>query len=180
MNIPVSSLSRVLLSVLFLFGTAYSLKAAAFIKFEGIEGESEIILGLHNDASDVLSWSWGVKPPESDRARGSGVADELNVTHYLDKSSPLLSLACLQGTIFSKVDLFVYRPISGGNGNIVQITLTGAKITSISTSGSSDEDRPVGDISLSFDSIRYIYNVYEGNTWVDSEIMTWDVEAGTP
>src|ERR1700704_5685866 len=71
-----------------------------FLDIEGIKGESKD--SKHKDTIDVLSWSWGMSQSGTAHMGGGAGAgkvsvQDINFTHYLDKSSPTLMLHCCNG-----------------------------------------------------------------------------------
>ena len=71
-----------------------------FLELEGIKGESKD--DKHKDQIDVLSWSWGMAQSGTAHMGGGAGAgkvsvQDLNFTHYIDKSSPILMLHCCNG-----------------------------------------------------------------------------------
>ena len=71
-----------------------------FLKLSAIKGESKDV--KHKDEIDVLSWSWGMSQSGTAHMGGGAGAgkvavQDLNFTHYIDKSSPTLMLHCCNG-----------------------------------------------------------------------------------
>ena len=57
----------------------------------------------HGQKIDVLAWSWGANNPSSMHGGGGGGTgkvnvDDLTITKWIDKSSPVLLKACCNGT----------------------------------------------------------------------------------
>jgi type VI secretion system Hcp family effector len=83
----------------------------AFIRFDGIEGESET-KGFEKQI-EVLSWSWGVSRQSVDDkgAPGEPAFESLTVVRRIDKASPQLMINTLKGESRTNVTLnmnFVY------------------------------------------------------------------------
>jgi type VI secretion system secreted protein Hcp len=88
----------------------------AFIKFDGIDGES--LDAKHKNWVDVLSFSWGVSQPHASSGQFTGhvVPEDFSFTHAVDKSSPKLMLACAQGDALKEVDVSFRKAGTGGGG----------------------------------------------------------------
>src|SRR5919197_1518553 len=73
--------------------SSYSMAVDMFLHVDGIKGESRD--AQHKDDIDVLAWSWGASNSGSAHMGGGGGSGKVNVqdlsiTKYVDKSSPLL------------------------------------------------------------------------------------------
>lgn len=96
------------------FGVCIGVPAhgAAYIKFDGIDGESKD--KRHSSWSDLSSFSQvlhlpGQLPARSARRRGDVVLEDLVCVKELDKSSPLLMEAICTGRVFPTVRIEVDR-----------------------------------------------------------------------
>ena len=81
-----------------------------FLKIDGIEGESTD--DKHKGWIEILSYSWGESQMVSRTASSSGGGtsarvdmQDLSVVKTLDKSSPLICLACAEGKHIKEVTL---------------------------------------------------------------------------
>jgi type VI protein secretion system component Hcp len=85
-GIPMPRRSTCFIALVALLFT-FSAHAAAFLKFDGVDGESQD--KAHKGWIDVVSWSWGESQPS---ARGSGKCDlqDIVVVKEVDKASPQL------------------------------------------------------------------------------------------
>jgi type VI secretion system secreted protein Hcp len=131
-----------------------------FIKIEGIPGESQD--SKHKDEIDILAWSWGASNSGSSHVGGGGGAGKVNVqdisiTKWYDKSSPLLLGKCCQGEHIPKATLTV-RKAGGEPLEYITIVLSDLLVSSVSTGGSGGEDRLTENISLNFAKfdVKYI------------------------
>lgn len=100
--------------------------AAAYIKFDGVDGESTSV--DHKDWIIIESMSWG--------ASGGGGAGKVSfkdftITHRIDKASPKLFLACATGQHIPKVTLSVTRMVNEKEVEYYRIILTDVLITSM-------------------------------------------------
>lgn len=81
---------------------------------------------------------------------------DLSFTHYLDASSSDLQLATLNGKHFPEAKLIVRK--AGENPlDYITITMTDLLVTSVSTGGSSGEDRITENVSLNFAKVKLEY-----------------------
>ncbi|MCA9172821.1 MAG: type VI secretion system tube protein Hcp, partial [Planctomycetales bacterium] len=81
---------------------------AAYIKFDGVDGES--LDKDHSKWSDIQSFSQGMHQPGASatgaaRRRGDVILDALHVSKELDKASPKLAEAVCKGKVFPKVEI---------------------------------------------------------------------------
>jgi type VI secretion system secreted protein Hcp len=74
-----------------------------FLKLGDVKGES--VDKTHRKGIDVVNWSWGMMNAGSAQVgdgagSGKGEVRDLEITKYVDTSSPKLMLACCDGTHF--------------------------------------------------------------------------------
>ncbi|KAJ3300118.1 hypothetical protein HDV03_002440 [Kappamyces sp. JEL0829] len=81
----------------------------------------------------------------------------MNLTKYFDKATPSLFSAIATGKHLSKATLYVRRAAGGKPVVSVQYDLEDVTVTSSSISGTSGQDAPAEDISLSFAKITVSY-----------------------
>ena len=160
--------------------------AAAYIKFDGIDGESKD--DKHDKWIDVLSIDWGIHKPGSGtgatRRRGDVIVEDLRFGKSLEKSTPKLMESCLTGKVIPKVEIELTKLVgdaaAGNQREVVyyRYELTNVLVTSYSVSGGSS-DVPTEDFSLNFEEIKVTYTEYdsEGNKGGNAE-TTWKVEEG--
>jgi type VI secretion system Hcp family effector len=135
---------------------AHPADAAAFIKFDGIDGESQ----------DAAHQGW-IKlqsatqlPPStgqaSGQAKGKRQHKPVTITKELDKASPKLREALAKGTVFPKVEID-YQEGEGARASYVHYELQDVIITSFQGSGSaaSDGSVPTETLSLNFEKISW-------------------------
>ena len=122
--------------------------AAAYIKFDGIDGESKD--SRHEDWIDVLSVDWGaaVTNTNKPRRRGTVAVRDFTVAVLYDKASPALQDACLKGRVIPKLEL--EETTTGNEANTVYLKyeLTNVQITSFSIGSGIDTSTSVraGDV----------------------------------
>jgi type VI secretion system secreted protein Hcp len=151
---------RILPCVFFLF-VVISARGSSdiFLNVTGVPGESRD--RDHPNQMEVLAWSWGLSNSGSGAA-GAGnpgsvpVIHDISITKYVDKASPLLMLGCSKATSYSTVTLGVRKAGTTGRDYLV-ITLTDAIVTSVTSGGSSGEDRFAESITLAFAKVKLEY-----------------------
>ena len=149
-----------------------------FIKIGSLKGES--VDRKHKDEIDVLAWSWGMANSGSTHQGGGGGSGKVNVqdisfTKYIDKSSPLLMLACCNGEHFGEATLVV-RKAGKTPLEYVKIKMEEVLVTSVSTGGSGGEDRLTENVTLNFAkvSVDYVPQKPDG-TGEGAVNMTWNI-----
>ena len=160
--------------------------SSAYIKFEGIDGESQN--EGHEGWSEIVSFSQGIHKPDSGttgstRRRGDVVLEDIVLVKQLDKASPKLAEAICKGEVFPKVEIHLTGPSEGStcSGTFYVYELKNVMITSYKVSGSNPlayaliapapdvtmpfagpfvvqaVDAPIEEISLNFEEIKVIY-----------------------
>lgn len=130
-----------------------------FLKVDGIKGESAD--SKHKDEIDVLAWSWGASHSGSAHMGGGGGAGKVNVqdisiTKYVDKSSPLLLKAVCSGQHIKEMNLVV-RKAGSKPLEYMKIKLSDCLVSSVSTGGSGGQDRLTENISINFAKFQVTY-----------------------
>ena len=115
---------------------------------------------------------------------GSGKANfqELTITKRLDKSSPILMEACATGKTTPKLILSLTRSggSDGGETEYLVIRMEDVLVTSVSTGGSSDADRPIEQFSLNFTRVEFSYTpIDETGRPEEPVVFVWDLAANT-
>ncbi len=159
--------------------------AAAFMKYDGIDGES--VDREHKDWIDIVSWSWGsVREGRSGR-RGSGQAPrdgssgDISVTKYIDKASPKLAQACTSGERAGKVEIHLSAGGSDRSDRPTYLTyvLKDVMITSCQPSSTGAGDRPTENITLNYTEIEWTYQEARRGGRSSGNVETeWKVEEG--
>lgn len=174
----------ILVSTLAVLSVWPSLAASdAFLKIEGIPGESTD--AKHADEIVVTSFRTGFvqQPVTASGAGGSAgkaVLQDLTLTKWLDKASPLLMLKCAQGTHLPTAVLTV-RKAGEDRLEYYKITLSDVLISSISSEGTSSGDRPTESLSLNFSKIEWEYTPQKADGSADTPVKgSWDVKTNTP
>src|SRR5262245_47218703 len=131
-----------------------------FLKIDGVEGESQD--SKHKGEIDLLSWSWGESQTGTFAAGGGGGAGKVSMQDFhfvmsVNKSSPKLLLACVNGEHFKKAVL-TCRKAGKEQQEYLKITFSDCLVSSFQTGGSSGSDMMGTDqISINFAKIEYEY-----------------------
>src|SRR6187455_3053794 len=127
-----------------------------FLQLEGIKGESKD--AKHKDQIDVLSWSWGMSQSGTAHMGGGAGAgkvsvQDLNFTHYIDKSSPILMLHCCNGKHIKKAKLFV-RKAGEEPLEYPTVEMEDLPVSQRSAGGSHGEDRLTENVTLNLAKVK--------------------------
>jgi type VI secretion system secreted protein Hcp len=149
-----------------------------FLKLDDLKGESRD--DKHKDETEVLAWSWGMSQSGSTHTGSGGGAgkvsvQDLSLTKYVDKSSPMLQLACCNGKHFKECLLTVRK--AGENPlEYLKITMKEVIITSVSTGGSGGEDRLTENVTLNFAEFKTEYTPQKPDGSGDAAIeASWNI-----
>lgn len=154
-----------------------------FLDIEGeIEGESQD--SVHERTIDVLSWSWGLSQSGSFHAGGGGGAgkanfQDINLTKWVDTSTPVLMLYCANGDHFPSAKLYV-RKAGATPLEYLMIEMTDVLVTAVSTGGSGGEDKLTENVTLNFGavSVNYKEQLADGSGG-PAKTFPWDIAANT-
>jgi type VI secretion system secreted protein Hcp len=141
----------------------------AFLKIEGIEGESQD--KEHKGEIEIDSFSWGVTNTVSSGAGGGGggagkaVPQDFHFTAPLSKASPNLMLACCTGRHFKSATLTCRK----AGFEFEKVRLEDVIVSSYQTGGNTEEgDRPEDQFSLNFEKIDFLYTVQRTGETVET------------
>lgn len=157
---------------------------AAYIKFEGIDGEAQD--KDHKAWSDLASFSQGITQPGRSstgptRRRGDVVLDDIVCTKELDKSSPKLAEAICKGKVFGKVDIHLTASTTdAGRVTYLAYQLKNVMVTSYDVAGSGQsDDVPMETFSLNFEEIKVTYTECDSSGKSKGNVeYEWKVEEG--
>ncbi|MGJ8694832.1 MAG: Hcp family type VI secretion system effector [Verrucomicrobiaceae bacterium] len=144
------------------------LEAAAYIKFDGVDGEATSPGG---DGFIKIEYY----KIEIDRSGPNGAAAFKNVVVALpmEKASPNLMLSCATGAVLKNATLYVTRTGSDGTENtFLKIEFTKVVIDSYRTTGDGGDDRPVDEVTLGYTEVEWTYNVRDAGGKVIEVIKT--------
>ena len=157
---------------------------ALFIKFDGIDGESQD--KDHKSWSDLLSFSWGLHKAGAGttgqtRRRGVVTVEDVVVTKQVDKSSPKLAEGVCLGKIFPKVEIHDTTTYGdGARATFLKYELKNVMVSShnISAAGGGDAV-PTETVSLNFAEVKQTYVEYDNKGSKKGNVeMGWKVEEG--
>ncbi len=119
---PAGSVLLLILGIMLARPALIGAGTGAFVKIQGIEGESND--QDHKKWIIIESWSWGVARTSSEAAAG-----DITITKAVDRSSPKLAECSAKGSSFPEV--IIHTPQTGGKPGYVSYTLKNVKIVLI-------------------------------------------------
>ena len=158
---------------------------AAYIKFDGIDGEA--LDKDHKGWSDLASFGQGCNQPGggatgATRRRGDVVLEDISCSKELDKSSPKIAEAVCKGKVFPKVEIHLTASTTDeGRTTYYAYELKNVLVISYNISGSGQsEDVPMEDFSLNFEEIKVTYTETDSKGKKKGNVeYTWKVEEGS-
>jgi type VI secretion system secreted protein Hcp len=137
----------------------------AFLKIEGIEGESTD--SAHKGEIDIFSFSWGCNQTSTVSGGGGGGAgkasfQDLHFNASASKASPLLFKACATGQHIKQAVLTV-RKAGERQQEFIKIELEDVLVSSYLPAGDTGGDRPAEEVALNFAKITYSFTTDGGN-----------------
>lgn len=152
----------------------------AFIKIDGIEGESTD--DKHAGWIEAISYDTGVSQRSSTTASSVGGASaeradfqDFSFTKQLDKASPKLALACADGTHIATILVEICR---AGTDKIkfMEYKLTDCIVSGVSTSGGGEF--PAESVSINYGKIEWAYSQQkrQGGGAAGNVAAGWDLE----
>ena len=149
-----------------------------YLKIDGVTGEAQST--KHPGEIDVLAWSWGMTQSGTMRTGSGGgggkvSVQDLSITKYIDKSSPVFMLYTCNGKQFEKVVLTIEH-----SGSIpipyLKITMTEVIVTSYGTGGSGGEDRLTENLTFNFAEVDVEYTpMKQDGTTLPPVLFGWDI-----
>ena len=180
-----TSIFSLLLSALAAGTLMLSAQGAAYIKFDGVDGESQD--KDHKAWSDLLSFSQAVHQPGGgatgqSRRRGEVILDDIVCVKELDKSSPKLAESVMLGKVFPSILVNFTRDTDEGRVTYYRYELKNVMVTSYSVNIQVDDagnDVPVEQFSLNFEEIKVTYTETDNTGGKKGNIeYSWKVEEG--
>jgi type VI secretion system secreted protein Hcp len=154
-------IAAIILLVCFLFIGNYSIAySATYLRIPGIPGEAQD--KDHKDWIDVLSWSWQMSATYLGLTGGgidSSIVRPLIIVKAIDKASPLISFALLNGSIFADADLVVTASYTdAGRVEYLRIRMWNLKFVNVSPTGDAGADGPpIESVAMAFSKVCYKY-----------------------
>lgn len=152
---------------------------AAFIKFDGVDGEATD--DRHRGWSELASFAQAmhrVQPAAGGGRLGTVVFEDLACVKPVDKSSPKLAEAVAKGKAFPKVEIHLTAQFGDERAVYYAYELRNVLVTSYQVGGSADAV-PIEELALNFEEIKVTYTEYDavGRKKGDVE-YSWKVEEG--
>jgi type VI secretion system secreted protein Hcp len=145
----------------------------AFLKIEGIEGESTD--KIHPGEIEISSFSWGVENTATASGGGGGTGkatpQDFHFNSSVSKASPSLMLACATGRHFQKATLTCRKAgTTSLAAEFIKIRLEDCLISSYDTGGTAniDEGGPTDQFSINFAKIDFLYTVLKTGEMVEA------------
>jgi len=150
------------------------------LEIDGIKGESKD--DKHAGTIEISSFSWGATNSGSSASGTGGGAgkvsyQDIHFTTSVNKSSPLLMLACASGQHIKKAVLFV-RKQGGDQQEFYTITLEDVLVSSYQSGGTEGSHAiPTDQFSLNFTSIKFEYKPQKPDGSLESAVSAgWNVK----
>ena len=156
---------------------------AGFIKFDGIDGESQE--QHHKGWSSIDSFSQLINKPGQGtgqtRRRADVVLEDIHVVKELDKASPKLAESVCKGKVFAKVEIDISASYTdAGRVTYLRYELKNVQVVGYNISGQTQaQDVIKENLTLNFEEIKVVYteNDEKGKKKGNIEYH-WLVEAG--
>ena len=155
----------------------------AFLKIEGVEGESTD--RAHKGEIEISSFSWGVSNTGTGTVgggsgAGKAVVEDFSFTMPLSKASPSLMLACATGRHFPTATITCRKAGGSQQLEFLKIKLQDILVSSYSTGGTDTgqqpDETPHDSLSLSFVKIDFLYTAEQTSETSD---VNFDLSANS-
>lgn len=154
-----------------------------FLKLDGIDGEVQD--RVHSQEIEVLAWSWGATQGGT-TAMGAGSAGgkanihDMYFTKYIDSSTHSLMQKIFSGEDIATGTLVV-RTAGARPLEYLKITMTDIRVKSLSTGGSTGDDRLSENVSLGFRTVKVEYVPLKQDGQGGPVVTAgWDLAANRP
>lgn len=155
---------------------------AAYIKFDGIDGESKD--DKHKGWTDLFSCSQvihraGGGATGAARRRGAAQLEDIRCSKLFEKSSPKIAEAVCKGKIFAKVEIAFVSDSEGATKTPYLVYELKEVMVSSYSSSAGSSDVPHEDFALNFEEIKVTYTEVDAKGTKKGNIeYTWKVEEG--
>jgi type VI secretion system secreted protein Hcp len=158
---------------------------AAYIKFDGVDGECQD--KDHKSWTDLLSFQQAITKPGGSstgatRRRGDVILENIVCVKELDKSSPKLAEAVCNGKVFPKVEIHLTASYTdAGRVTYYAYELKNVQIVSYDIGGSGQSEQvPTETMSLNFEEIKVTYTECDSKGKKKGNVeYSWKVEEGS-
>ena len=112
---------------------------------------------------------------------GKATFEDFTFTKWIDKSTPKLMEACATGVVIPSAELVVRKPSGDGFGlEYIRILLLNVIVGSVSSGGSSGEDRATEVISVRFSAFRFTYTPVNPDGSIGTPVVFgWNISENT-
>ncbi|HET6340230.1 MAG TPA: type VI secretion system tube protein Hcp [Polyangiales bacterium] len=131
------------------------------LKVDKIDGDSEV--DKHKKEIQISSWSWGATQSGNNHVakggtRGKASFHDIQVTKFMDKSSPSLMKYLSTGDDIAEITLAMTKAAGeSGSFDYVAIKLKQCIVSSISIQGTTGDDRVSESVTFNFADFEYKY-----------------------
>jgi type VI secretion system secreted protein Hcp len=142
--------------------------AAAFAKYDGIDGESK---DQNHDAwIDILSVDWAAQAAApaagssgQSRRRGAVVVEDMTITLDYEKAAPKLLEALTRGKVIPKLEIELTATYGGARATYLKYELKNVRVTSysVNASGNDEAGPPTVVVANNFEEIKVTYTEYD-------------------
>ena len=147
-----------------------------YLKIDTVDGESTA--AGHDKEMQVMSWSFGASNPTSVGSGGMSAGkvhfQDFHFTKTIDKASPKLFLACVNGKHIPKAELTVAKPSADGKSiTFMKYTFADIMVTSCTHSA----DPLIEELSFTYQKISMEYTpMTDTGKAGDKVIAGWDIK----
>jgi len=147
-------LKTLLIGILLLLPTVADAAIDAFLKIDGVPGESQN--ANHQNEIEVLSFAWGVAP--NDARKPVTCPTTFTINKLFDAASPPLALAALTKQRLGDARLTVERAgAEATEFDFLTITLGNVGVSRYQTGGSESDSALTESVELSFSTVTVEY-----------------------
>ena len=157
---------------------------SVFLKLEGVDGESTET--GHVGEIDAVSFKAGVFDPTLTTFAGGGASrakfNPITVFKVVDKSSPVLFLACATGKHFATATLSITRLFNEVPVTFFKIVLSDVIISSINVEGNENDtgDSLMEPVTLSYSKIQWSFISKNSEGTPVTVTGGWDLRLNRP
>lgn len=149
-----------------------------YLNIDTVKGESQAV----KDAIEIIAWSWGLNQSGSfntgTQGGGSGKVNvnDISITKYVDKATPLLMKSICNGAHFKSAKLMCRKAGGKGPVDFMVIKLENVIITGLSTGGSRGEELVTENVTMNFEKFEVTYQGQKADgTPEASSPVSWNI-----
>lgn len=148
-----------------------------FLSIDNNVIKGEVDNQSHKDWIQVLAWNSGSSNSGSTHFGGGGGGsanlENINLTKFLDASTPSLLLASASGRYFHEVKIDVIKLCGRNKYTQYALTLNDVIISSVSSGGSGGEDKLTENVSFNMRSLETMYTPVDEKCRLDQPIYSF-------